>query len=205
MKLILTADVSNLGAPGDVVEVKDGYGRNYLLPASWPSRPPVARRSRSPRSASPAIPGRSVTSGTPRRLPPRSRGGLRSHWPPGRRRQRSVVRLGHPAEVVAALRAAGARSWTAARCRWPTRSRPSGGTPCPSGCTRRSPRSSSWRSPPPRDGLSWSSLTGRAPARSTVTGAPSPSWRRGHRHVRDRYAMPVEPCDLDHRPLTSDY
>ena len=32
MKLILTQDVSNLGAPGDVVEVKDGYGRNYLVP-----------------------------------------------------------------------------------------------------------------------------------------------------------------------------
>jgi large subunit ribosomal protein L9 len=32
MKLILTGDVANLGAPGDVVEVKDGYGRNYLLP-----------------------------------------------------------------------------------------------------------------------------------------------------------------------------
>jgi large subunit ribosomal protein L9 len=32
MKLILTQDVSGLGAPGDVVEVKDGYGRNYLLP-----------------------------------------------------------------------------------------------------------------------------------------------------------------------------
>src|SRR6187431_194346 len=32
MKLILTADVSGLGAPGDTVEVKDGYGRNYLLP-----------------------------------------------------------------------------------------------------------------------------------------------------------------------------
>jgi large subunit ribosomal protein L9 len=32
MKLILTADVSGLGAPGDIVEVKDGYGRNYLLP-----------------------------------------------------------------------------------------------------------------------------------------------------------------------------
>jgi len=31
-KLILTADVTNLGAPGDVVEVKDGYARNYLLP-----------------------------------------------------------------------------------------------------------------------------------------------------------------------------
>jgi large subunit ribosomal protein L9 len=34
MKLILTADVPNLGGPGDIVEVKDGYGRNYLLPRS---------------------------------------------------------------------------------------------------------------------------------------------------------------------------
>lgn len=34
MKLILTAEVSNLGGPGDIVEVKDGYGRNYLLPRS---------------------------------------------------------------------------------------------------------------------------------------------------------------------------
>ena len=32
MKLILTQDVANLGAPGDVVEVKSGYGRNYLIP-----------------------------------------------------------------------------------------------------------------------------------------------------------------------------
>ena len=32
MRLILTADVPNLGAPGDIVEVKDGYGRNYLVP-----------------------------------------------------------------------------------------------------------------------------------------------------------------------------
>jgi large subunit ribosomal protein L9 len=32
VKLILTQDVPNLGAPGDVVEVKDGYGRNYLVP-----------------------------------------------------------------------------------------------------------------------------------------------------------------------------
>jgi large subunit ribosomal protein L9 len=35
MKLILTQDVSGLGAPGDVVEVKDGYGRNYLLPRGF--------------------------------------------------------------------------------------------------------------------------------------------------------------------------
>ncbi|MPV50850.1 MULTISPECIES: 50S ribosomal protein L9 [unclassified Pseudactinotalea] len=31
-KLILTHEVSGLGAPGDVVEVKDGYARNYLMP-----------------------------------------------------------------------------------------------------------------------------------------------------------------------------
>ena len=32
MKLILTQEVVGLGAPGDVVEVKDGYGRNFLVP-----------------------------------------------------------------------------------------------------------------------------------------------------------------------------
>lgn len=32
MKLILTSAVDKLGIPGDIVEVKDGYGRNFLLP-----------------------------------------------------------------------------------------------------------------------------------------------------------------------------
>lgn len=32
MKLILTQEVIGLGEAGDVVEVKDGYGRNYLVP-----------------------------------------------------------------------------------------------------------------------------------------------------------------------------
>jgi large subunit ribosomal protein L9 len=32
MKIILTQEVTGLGQPGDVVEVKDGYGRNYLVP-----------------------------------------------------------------------------------------------------------------------------------------------------------------------------
>ena len=35
MKLILTQEVEGLGAPGDVVEVKDGYGRNYLIPRGF--------------------------------------------------------------------------------------------------------------------------------------------------------------------------
>ncbi|GAA1850238.1 50S ribosomal protein L9 [Asanoa iriomotensis] len=35
MKVILTQEVSGLGTPGDVVDVKDGYGRNYLLPQGF--------------------------------------------------------------------------------------------------------------------------------------------------------------------------
>lgn len=35
MKLILTHEVTGLGEPGDVVQVKDGYGRNYLLPRGF--------------------------------------------------------------------------------------------------------------------------------------------------------------------------
>jgi large subunit ribosomal protein L9 len=35
MKIILTQEVSGLGTPGDVVEVKNGYGRNYLLPQGF--------------------------------------------------------------------------------------------------------------------------------------------------------------------------
>lgn len=34
-KIILTTDVANLGGPGDIVEVKDGYARNYLLPRGY--------------------------------------------------------------------------------------------------------------------------------------------------------------------------
>jgi large subunit ribosomal protein L9 len=35
MKLILTQEVAGLGSPGDVVEVKDGYARNYLVPRGF--------------------------------------------------------------------------------------------------------------------------------------------------------------------------
>lgn len=34
-KLILTQEVTGLGAPGDIVEVRDGYARNYLLPRGY--------------------------------------------------------------------------------------------------------------------------------------------------------------------------
>ena len=32
MKLILKQEVAGLGGPGDIIEVKDGYGRNFLVP-----------------------------------------------------------------------------------------------------------------------------------------------------------------------------
>jgi large subunit ribosomal protein L9 len=34
-KLILTHEVTGLGAPGDVVDVKNGYGRNFLIPQGF--------------------------------------------------------------------------------------------------------------------------------------------------------------------------
>ena len=34
MKVILKEDVEKLGSTGDLVEVKDGYGRNYLIPTA---------------------------------------------------------------------------------------------------------------------------------------------------------------------------
>ena len=38
MKLILTQEVGGLGSAGDIVEVKDGYGRNFLIPRGFALR-----------------------------------------------------------------------------------------------------------------------------------------------------------------------
>ena len=51
MKLILTAEVDHLGTSGDIVEVKDGYGRNFLLPRGLAI---VARSARPRRFGGPA-------------------------------------------------------------------------------------------------------------------------------------------------------
>ena len=68
MKLILTQEVTGLGAPGDVVEVKDGYGRNYLVPRglaiTW-TRGAEKQIAHDP--ARPRARARSATSATPRR------------------------------------------------------------------------------------------------------------------------------------------
>jgi large subunit ribosomal protein L9 len=38
MKIILTQEVTGLGTAGDVVDVKDGYARNYLVPRGFAIR-----------------------------------------------------------------------------------------------------------------------------------------------------------------------
>jgi large subunit ribosomal protein L9 len=64
MKLILTQEVTGSGA-GDVVEVKDGYGRNYLLPA-WRRDPLDPRGEKTSRVDQKARSrGRSATRSTP--------------------------------------------------------------------------------------------------------------------------------------------
>lgn len=42
MKLVLNADVSSLGQRGEVVDVSDGYARNYLLPRKLASKATAA-------------------------------------------------------------------------------------------------------------------------------------------------------------------
>ena len=39
MQLVLTEDVAHLGKQGELVEVKSGYGRNYLLPRGMATIP----------------------------------------------------------------------------------------------------------------------------------------------------------------------
>ena len=38
MKIILTHEVPGLGSAGEVVEVKDGYARNFLVPRGFAIR-----------------------------------------------------------------------------------------------------------------------------------------------------------------------
>ena len=40
MKVILKADVKGKGKKGELIEVSEGYGRNFLMPRVWQSRQP---------------------------------------------------------------------------------------------------------------------------------------------------------------------
>ena len=51
MKLILTQDIPKIGAVGNIVQVKDGYARNYLIPNSLAI---VANTGKAPSRTSPS-------------------------------------------------------------------------------------------------------------------------------------------------------
>ena len=50
MKLLLRSDVDGVGKKGDVVDVADGYGRNYLVPKGFAIKAPPGRRRTRPRA-----------------------------------------------------------------------------------------------------------------------------------------------------------
>ena len=47
MEIILKQDVANLGYADDIVKVKDGYARNYLIPQGYAELATPARKSKS--------------------------------------------------------------------------------------------------------------------------------------------------------------
>ena len=107
MKIILTQEVSGLGTPGDIVEVKDGYGRNYLLPQGFAIRVDQGRgEAGRGHQAGPRRPARSATWATPTRSRPSSSGlkvTLTARAGDGGRLFGSIT----PAEIVDAVKAAG--------------------------------------------------------------------------------------------------
>ena len=151
MKLILTNEVSGLGAPGDVVEVKDGYGRNYLIPRGFAMRwtRGAEKQIESIKKARDAREIRDLGTRQGGRRPAR-----RPARPPGhpRRRLRPPVRLDHHGRRRRGRQGRRrSRSSTAVASRSSTRSRASARTRSASSCTPRSRRPSTSRSSPADD------------------------------------------------------
>ena len=134
MKLILTNEVTGLGEPGDVVEVKAGYGRNLLIPRGLAMRwtrgaekqVELIRRARAARDIR-GLDDAKAAVGTLKALTVRIRvragaqAGCSARSAPRTSPTRSA-RLAAP-------------NWTGGGSRSPTRSGPSGATRSRSGCT----------------------------------------------------------------------
>ena len=72
IEVILREDVKSLGKAGEMVRVKPGYARNFLLPQGWRSRPPRATRSGSRPKPEPGRPATRPSGSRPSASPPRS-------------------------------------------------------------------------------------------------------------------------------------
>ena len=163
MKLILTREVAGLGLAGDIVEVADGYGRNFLVPRGaaicWTQgrreadRPDQAR-ARRPRDPRPRP--RPRDQGRPREA-------VRLARRP-RRQGRPAVRLDHRGRHR--RRGEGRRRpgcWTASASRSTATSRRPARTPSPSTCTRTSS---------PRCPVTRRTPSDRAPAHAVLVAGP---------------------------------
>jgi large subunit ribosomal protein L9 len=146
MKLILTQEVSGLGAPGDVVDVAAGYGRNYLIPRgfamNWTrgaeKQIDLIKRARAAREVR-SVEDAQLLQAQLERLQVRMR----------RRAGNSGRLFGSvgSADIAAAVRGPAAPSSTGAGSRSATRSRPWARTRSGSACTPRSAPPSRSRSP----------------------------------------------------------
>ena len=72
MKVILRSDLDGLGKRGDIVEVADGYGRNYLLPRGLALVATDGAVDQAARCAGPATCATPATARPPRPSPPGS-------------------------------------------------------------------------------------------------------------------------------------
>ena len=154
MKVILREDVPNLGKSGELVNVKPGFGRNYLLPrklAVLANEANVAPARARPRGHLRA-PGQA--SRQRRGAGQAHQRGVDHHGPEGRRAGQAL-RLGHRAGHRRGAGGARVRRWTAATSTCPSRSRPWALTRWRFACTatsRRRSRSRSFPRPEPLPG-----------------------------------------------------
>jgi len=184
MKLILTQEVSGLGAPGDVVEVAGGYGRNYLVPRGLAMRwtrgaekqIDLIKRARSVRDIRGLDDAREAASALGSltvRLETRAGSGGRLFG--------SIS----PADIAAAVRS------TSAGSRSRTRSRPSARTRWRSGCI-------------PRSGRPWTSRSRRTEPRWPVdirAGHSRPVSAGGSSQTAGQVSLGEAAAGLSSRPV----
>ena len=161
MKLILTHEVTGLGTAGDIVEVKDGYGRNFLMPRGLAT--PWTKGGQKQVDA--LTKGRAVREIKDLDTPRASRASSRPPRSRSRPSPASPVASSAPSATATSPRPSRlpvARSSTSARSRSSRPSRRSAPTRRPSVCTPRSRRPSPSRSSPP-DPRGLSTPKGRVP------------------------------------------
>ena len=154
MKLILTQEVSGLGAPGDVVDVAAGYGRNYLIPRGFAmpwtrgaeKQIELIKRARSAREIRSLEDAKAVAGQLE---------GCACRCGGARAAAAGCSARSGPADIAAAVREAGGPELDRRRIEVRDPIKTVGGTRSRSGCTPRSaPPSTSRSSPASQPGLS---------------------------------------------------